>query len=57
MSVINGNGMCGYNGYYGLLTFNLFLDFSIAGGRSTVVLSSKLTLLSSNIVAVMGEGN
>ncbi len=47
----HGNGMCGYNVYSRLLTFNLFLDFStcIAGGRSTVVLSSNLTLLSSNL--------
>ncbi len=48
----HGNGMCGYNVYSRILTVDLSFDVSIANGacgRSTVVLSSKLTLLSSNL--------
>ncbi len=53
----HGNGMCGYNVYSRLLTFNLSFDVSVASygacGRSTAVLSSKLTLLYSNLFKLL----
>ena len=56
----HGNGMCGYNVYSRLLTFNLSLDFSIAMVPVVDLLlcslaSSHYFLVISNIVSCYGR--